>query len=155
MQGGGSMAATLDLRLPATREAAGKARRAVERLAGELDPEVLADVRLLVSELVTNSVRHAGLGQGDSVRLRAEAANARVRVDVTDSGPGFDPSAALSKVAGWGIYLVDQLADRWGVAREGGTRVWFEIEAARSGLLSGQRSRRAKAMRAAAPTRPR
>ena len=138
------MAATLDLRLPITREAAGKARRAVERLAGELDPEVLADVRLLVSELVTNSVRHAGLGQGDWVGLRAEAANGRVRVDVTDSGPGFDPAAALSKVAGWGIYLVDQLADRWGVAREGGTRVWFEIEAAGPRLVSTVRGRGAR-----------
>jgi hypothetical protein len=57
-----------------------------------------------------------------------------VRVEVGDLGPGFDPGPRdldRESPSGWGLYLVDQLADRWGVTRAGGTRVWFEIDRGR------------------------
>src|SRR3712207_5874843 len=99
----------------------------------ELVEESLAfDVRLLVSELVTNSVRHAQIGPEDSIELKVSVGDERVRVEVADSGPGFDPpdldpTATDARDHGWGLFFVTQLADQWGVeAGEG--RVWFEIE---------------------------
>ena len=52
-----------------------------------------------------------------------------MRVEVADRGPGFDPRLADDRAgSGWGLYLVDQLADRLGVSRTDGTTVWFEID---------------------------
>jgi anti-sigma regulatory factor (Ser/Thr protein kinase) len=55
-----------------------------------------------------------------------------VLVEVCDEGPGFEPigrTAGQDDTSGWGLYLVDQMADRWGVAREdAATRVWFELK---------------------------
>ena len=51
----------------------------------------------------------------------------------TDSGPGFDagtPLPSLYQDSGWGLYLVEQIADRWGVKQEEGTCVWFEVDVA-------------------------
>lgn len=122
----------LDLILPGNLDAPSLARLAVDGLAGHVPPGVLEDVRLLVSELVTNSVRHAGLSLEDSVRLRVVTTLARIRVEVTDPGPGFEPAAArpptVDQSSGWGLYIVDRIANRWNVARDGGTRVWFEID---------------------------
>ena len=55
----------------------------------------------------------------------------RVRVEVTDHGPGFEARArdpSTQHESGWGLYLVDQLSDRWGVSRTDGTAAWFEID---------------------------
>ena len=88
-------------------------------------------MRLLVSELVTNSVRHAGLGEGSRISLHIESRPEVVRVEVTDPGSGFVPdmrAITIAQESGWGLYLVDELADRWGVDAVGGTHVWFEID---------------------------
>jgi anti-sigma regulatory factor (Ser/Thr protein kinase) len=121
----------VDLRLSGDLTAAAEARRSLDTLAGVLDPETFNDVRLLVTELVTNSVRHADLGDGDGIRLRVSSSGNVVRVEVVDRGRGFEPrdrSAPLTQASGWGLYLVDKLADRWGVEGNDGTCVWFEIE---------------------------
>jgi anti-sigma regulatory factor (Ser/Thr protein kinase) len=105
------------------------ARLALADLDSQLDPSAAFDVRLLVSELVTNSVQHAAVGADDSIVLELSFSDERVRVDVRDSGPGFEPPAAPppdDAEAGWGLFLVEQLADSWGVG-EGGHGVWFEI----------------------------
>jgi anti-sigma regulatory factor (Ser/Thr protein kinase) len=119
----------LDLQFSAAPAAASGARGALSALEGRFDPHVMEDLRLLVTELVTNSVRHA---ETTSVRLRVLIAGDVVRVEVTDAGRGFVPAPrapAAGRVGGWGLYLVDRLADRWGVARDGLTRTWFEIDA--------------------------
>jgi anti-sigma regulatory factor (Ser/Thr protein kinase) len=106
------------------------ARLAVDGLDVHLDSVLLNDLRLLVSEVISNSVRHAGVGAEDSLELEVAISDDTVRVAVTDPGAGFEPespSPDLDDVSGWGLYLVEQLSDRWGVAREKGTRVWFEI----------------------------
>ena len=100
-------------------------------LDDRLDGGLLDDVRLLVSELVTNSVRHSDGGSGGIVGLDVRVDPERLRVEVTDPGDGFEPrprSDSLDVEGGWGLYLVDTLSTRWGVARAKGTNVWFEID---------------------------
>jgi anti-sigma regulatory factor (Ser/Thr protein kinase) len=106
------------------------ARLALADLESHLDTSVAFDVRLLVSELVTNSVQHAQIAAEDSIVLAVSFTDATVRVEVRDDGPGFEPPASPppdDADAGWGLFLVEQLADAWGVADEG-KGVWFEIE---------------------------
>jgi anti-sigma regulatory factor (Ser/Thr protein kinase) len=120
----------LAVRLRADPTSIREARRAVDRLAGVVDEAVLEDLRLMVSEVVTNSVRHAGLGEADHIELQISVDRERVRVEVNDQGPGFErPAAPTATVrdSGWGLYLVDQLADGWGVTTGRGTTVWFEL----------------------------
>jgi anti-sigma regulatory factor (Ser/Thr protein kinase) len=118
----------IDLRCRGGPEAATLARRALTKLRGDLDPPLMETMRLLVTELVANSVRHTGT---DSVRLKVRVARAAVLVEVSDSGPGFKyrpRRRSDAEESGWGLFLVERLANRWGVGREGrATRVWFEL----------------------------
>ena len=110
--------------------AAAAARRALGGLGELVSHRRLADIALLVSELVTNSVRHGGAGEDDRLELAALREGQRLRVEVTDWGPGFTRDARPSRPAdgGWGLVLVERLADRWGVDRDGdATVVWFEL----------------------------
>lgn len=107
------------------------ARLALADLDSTLDPSTAFDIRLLVSELVTNSVQHASVGAEDSVRLHVDVGGETVRVEVSDNGPGFqpvDPIPDTETDSGWGLFLVNQLADRWGVDQERESCVWFEID---------------------------
>ena len=127
------MTTALEIRLPASAEAPREARHALDRLAGDLSVNLLENVRLLVSELVTNCIRHAGLDPQGSIELRVTASESVIRVEVSDPGGGFEPapvSLSLYSTSGWGLYLVERIADRWGVSVENGTKVWFEITAA-------------------------
>jgi anti-sigma regulatory factor (Ser/Thr protein kinase) len=125
---------TFDLELPRELDSAAAARHAVDQLANRLPEDQLGDVRLLVSELVTNSLRHADLAPDDRIRLGVDVDGERVRVEVTDPGKGFEfegPADDPDTVEGWGLYLVATLSDRWGVSsgdRAGSTRVWFELD---------------------------
>jgi anti-sigma regulatory factor (Ser/Thr protein kinase) len=116
--------------------AAGEARRALaaRRLVGDThEPPLL----LLVSELVTNSVRHAGLRAEERIHLRAGRADHRAYVEVCDPGrSGQVPDRRETGIdalepGGLGLMLVDEIADRWGVHRhEDETCVWFELTCA-------------------------
>jgi anti-sigma regulatory factor (Ser/Thr protein kinase) len=113
--------------------AAAWARNALTALEERVEPEPMADIRLLVSELVTNSVRHSSMAPADTVGLDVSVRGGTVRVEVRDSGTGFEPRprvAGQSKAGGWGLFLVERLADRWGVVSNHFTRVWFEIDQA-------------------------
>jgi anti-sigma regulatory factor (Ser/Thr protein kinase) len=110
--------------------AAAEARAALTVLDGRVTGEVLDDLRLLVSELVTNSVRHSGAAPTATVELQVVSRPRGVRVEVADCGNGFQPRPRTPGQAvdsGWGLHLVDQIADRWGVENSGRKRVWFEI----------------------------
>jgi integral membrane sensor domain MASE1 len=117
------------------------ARAALSPLEGALAPRVYSDLRLLVSELVTNSVRHAKLQPGDQIRLQVEVANRVLRVEVSDPGEGFGasiPQPTAEGLGGWGLFLTEKLADRWGVDRQGGwTTVWLERDLAQPRSVSG------------------
>jgi anti-sigma regulatory factor (Ser/Thr protein kinase) len=123
---------TFEIELPRALESAAAARQAVGELSDSLPEDVLGDVRLLVSELVTNALRHAGLSDDERIALAVGVTDTAVRVEVTDHGRGFDPSAVPSDpeaAEGWGLYLVATLSDRWGAeSDEGATRVWFELD---------------------------
>jgi anti-sigma regulatory factor (Ser/Thr protein kinase) len=123
--------AQLSYSIPGGRAAAARARAVVtEALAPRLDDRRLADVRLLVSELVTNGVLHGDATDAEDSLTLSIASNAVVRVDVIDHGGGFVPGTSEpDPVGGWGLMLVEELADRWGVTRDGETRVWFEMAA--------------------------
>src|SRR3954451_14033977 len=126
-RGVSSMSATLSVELPRTPQAPFLARRALDDLDGNVDPSVLPDVRLLVSELITNSVKYGGDGP---VRLEVQASDASVRAEIIDQGVGFTPKVRdddLDRVGGWGLHLTEQLTSRWGTY-EGSTHVWFEID---------------------------
>ena len=113
------------------------ARHAVAGLAPYLDPGVAENAELLVSELVTNSVRHAGLPAEASIEFSVRASAEVLMVEVADAGRGFDHELTPqprrveeghADASGWGLFLVDRIADRWGaVQMDGETRVWFEL----------------------------
>lgn len=113
--------------------APGSARRAVGRLSDRLPQARLEGLQLLVSELVTNSVRHAGMGSDGRIRVRVRVGRDTIRLEVTDGGAGFVPPKLEPSVyaeSGWGLYLVDQISDRWGVRSRPTTCVWLEMDAA-------------------------
>jgi len=121
----------LERELPVSPEAASEARHALDGLMTELSELRLRDVQRLVSELVTNAVRHANLDAGDVIGLVVELADHALRVEVHDPGGGFVPSAPSPdpvRPSGWGLYLVAELADRWGVDSDDKTLVWFELD---------------------------
>ena len=117
--------------LPAVPESIPLSREVLDRLRGELDESVLDDLRLIVSELVTNSIRHAGLRTGDPIDLEVSVDESTIRLELRDRGRGFAaPATPLDpfRESGWGLFLVSRLADRWGVSTEDGmTTVWIEI----------------------------
>jgi anti-sigma regulatory factor (Ser/Thr protein kinase) len=112
-------------------EAAAEARRAIGKLRADLDPPLMETLRLLVTELVTNSVRHTA---AESLTLRVAIGKAAVLTEVADTGPAFDPECvqrAGDDNTGWGLFLVERLASSWGVKHEGPSkRVWFELRRA-------------------------
>ena len=126
------MAIRINLRLTPESEAISEARHALDRLADVLPPGKLDDVRLVVSELVTNSVLHAGLSPDDQIRLSVESSAVSVRGRVCDPGPGFRKPSKLGPrpdfSGGWGLPIVDRISDRWGVDRNSCACVWFEID---------------------------
>ena len=133
----------LERRVMAGPEAAGQARRALDELSPLLPPPILDDLRLLVSELVTNSVRHAKIRRGGQIHLTVTVADDVVRVEVIDPGPGFERREmvpSLYQTSGWGLYFVGEIADRWGVFQERGTHVWFEVDLANGRHLVGSRT---------------
>ena len=120
-------------RLPVAPEAAAEARHALDDISVGIPDGRLRDVRLLVSELVTNAVRHANLGAGDAILLVIDVGGGALRVEVHDPGGGFVPTAPApdpARASGWGLYLVAELADRWGVDSDETTLVWFELDRA-------------------------
>jgi anti-sigma regulatory factor (Ser/Thr protein kinase) len=88
-------------------------------------------VQLLVTELVTNSVRHSRSPANGHIELTAVVYADRVRVEVCDHGRGFEPRHGppdRESASGWGLYLVDRLSQSWGMMTDGETRVWLEID---------------------------
>ncbi|WP_354697692.1 transcriptional regulator [Paraconexibacter sp. AEG42_29] len=141
-----------DIRLPAEASGVRDARRVVDVIAPAVTAEQCDDLRLLVSEVATNAIRHGRPVEPDVepvIRVRLGVERCRLRVEVHDRGPGFHarprgPRARLD--SGWGVHFVHTLADTWGSGYdESGTWVvWFEFLLAPSGeddaMTYGQRA---------------
>ena len=87
------------------------------------------DLRLLVSEVLTNAVLH---GEGETMRLKATLTETGCLVEVIDEGEGFEPpkpapSMPDSTPGGRGLALLDRVASGWGVYEGGSTHVWFQV----------------------------
>src|SRR3954452_21999741 len=108
----------MSLSLDGGLDAAAQARNALSRLRGDLDLPLVETMRLLVTELIANSVKHAS---ADAVGLKVVVGKGAVLGEVRDEGPGREPAnrtEGQDEASGWGLFLVERLADRWGVAHE-------------------------------------
>ena len=117
--------------LPAVAGAVSEARRWTASVAGGmLGGEQADNLRLVISELVTNALRHGAEGQ--RIDLAVTPKPEFLCVQVTDDGPGLAPRPRALETddnGGFGLYFVEQLTRRWGVTRENRrTRVWFELD---------------------------
>jgi anti-sigma regulatory factor (Ser/Thr protein kinase) len=117
--------------LDALPSAVSEARRwAASVTGGLLDHEQAQNLRLIVSELVTNALRHGS--DGERIDLAVTPKPEFLCVQVTDDGPGLAPrprALESEEEGGFGLFFVEQLARRWGVTRENRrTRVWFELD---------------------------
>jgi anti-sigma regulatory factor (Ser/Thr protein kinase) len=122
-------------------DSAAEARRALGEVSDHLSARRLEDARLLVSELVTNAIRHAGLDADDVIKLVVVSGDRALRIEVCDPGRGFkvsEPVPDPARPSGWGLYLVRELSDRWGVERSEHTRVWFELDREAWGVAAGR-----------------
>lgn len=120
----------VEVTLPAEPRAAAIARRHVRDLP--LEEEAIELVSLLVTELITNAVRHGRFSRYRNPRITLHLDLARdgtVHIDVVNEGPGFEPEPATTEIrdGGLGLRLVDRLARRWGVEANGETKVWLEL----------------------------
>jgi len=125
-------ATEIRVRLQAGPDASFEGRRTLDSLGDVLGEPLFGALRLVVTELVTNSVKYGVVDPGDLIGLRVVVSPDRVRVEVSDPGPSFDPprpSATAGGTSGWGLAIVDRLVDRWGVEREvEGKTVWLEVD---------------------------
>ncbi len=109
-----------------------RARAWIESRVPWLPKEARTQVLLLSSELVNNAVRHGGANKGELIGVALWPTSQGIGVEVSDAGPGFAPherDEPLDEPGGWGLVLVERMAERWGVVRDGRTRVWFELAA--------------------------
>ena len=114
--------------MPCSPRAPSEARHALDRFDSDVEAGLLRDVKLIVSELVTNSVRHSG--SDEPIVLRAWVRPGGLKVEIADGGFGFEPRTVGDGAVdegGRGLLILESLSDRWGVTRDGHTRVWFEV----------------------------
>ena len=121
----------LAIELTRDSESVGAARAALAEIAPAIAPGRYSDARLLLSELVSNAVKYGGDG---GVRIVVRSVGDATHVEVIDHGRGFAARETardrdrddLERVGGWGLPLVETLADEWG-SFEGSTHVWFRV----------------------------
>jgi serine/threonine-protein kinase RsbW len=98
-------------------------------LSARVSERLLGDAQLLLSELVTNSVLHARLARGASIRVSVEISDGPVHLEVEDPGDAVIAPRRPDREhgGGFGLHLVEILAERWGSRHDGGTCVWAEL----------------------------
>ena len=113
--------------------APGRARAWLQTATVWLPEELERKLVMLVSELVNNSVVHGRASERDTIEIEVRATPDGVRAQVSDAGPAFAPrgrTKGIEEPGGWGLVLVERVAQRWGVERTERTMVWFELAAA-------------------------
>ena len=131
----------MELSVPADLSALADVRRSFDAFG--LPPGVREDAQLLVTELVSNSIRHAELRAEERIRIWAEWSGRRLKVMVRDRengqpGQPGQPARIAGSIrpapgaeSGWGLFIVNRLATRWGTIHDGGPGYWFELNASR------------------------
>ena len=118
----------MTLELPREADAPHDARCALDGFEHGLPPEREDAAKLLLTELVTNAVKYGGAGP---LQVELCASREAFRAEVVDDGRGFEAqrrdTSDTRTPGGWGLHLVDELSDRWGM-HEGSTHVWFLLE---------------------------
>jgi len=117
--------------LPSDFRAARAARQSMRSLESYVPEEKVQDVNLLVSELVTNSVKHASLLQDQAIEIDAKPTERGIKIEVSNPGRAELTNKIEERAmaeSGWGLLLVTKIASRWGMSTNGATRVWFEID---------------------------
>ena len=125
--------ASATVAIPLGAEAPRIARGVIELcLADRVAPSALEIAQLLASELVSNSVRHSGVPEGEAIVVRVHLSSGICRLEVED--PGHDGVIALRppdpcRTGGLGLNLLAALSESWGVGRAaaGPTRVWAQL----------------------------
>jgi anti-sigma regulatory factor (Ser/Thr protein kinase) len=132
MTGDGGWASTFAWSFPASTASIAQARNAVAECVDGPFSAMVDDIRLMVSELVTNAILHASGGCEVTLRI----SDARLRVEVADrcpTRPQVRPPN-LVDAHGRGLFLVEAMADGWGVdSHDVGKTVWFQVDARRAG----------------------
>jgi anti-sigma regulatory factor (Ser/Thr protein kinase) len=121
--------------LPYTPSSVAAARRRLtsELAAAGIHEQTVADAALVISELLSNAIRHAAPLTGAQVRVSWTLDHDELRIAVSDAGDGPPPHVtepAPGAPGGRGLGIVESLSDRWGVLREDGmTTVWAQLTA--------------------------
>jgi anti-sigma regulatory factor (Ser/Thr protein kinase) len=104
---------------------------AVELDAAGVRPADRDDAMLVLSELVSNAVKHAAPLPSGDIRVRWEVLDEVLHIEITDGGAGARPHAsvaALSALGGRGLDIVRTVSTQWGVTEgEGSVTVWAEV----------------------------
>jgi anti-sigma regulatory factor (Ser/Thr protein kinase) len=116
--------------LPGGKRAAGLARQSVLSSKAGLPSTIKHRLALLVSELVTNAIQHGGAGPHETIQIRLASTRQRVRVEIHDPGTTGKRPQPRQQETGFGLLLVDRLADGWGREEtdSGGSIAWFELD---------------------------
>jgi two-component sensor histidine kinase len=114
-------------KIEAQPEGPAEARRIIaDELSARISAPVLDDVKLMVSELVTNGIVHGSTQEHSAVTLDL-LVNGHIRCRVLDHGEGFARRAGREEPGGWGLQVVEELSDSWGMQSSAQrTEVWFE-----------------------------
>lgn len=113
--------------IPNDARAPAAARTFVRTVADRLPGPLVDDACLVVSELVTNSHKHAGNPEGYPIQVTLDLTGDRLRLEVIDHSI-FDPTPETTeelREVKWGLSVVDRIAEKWGRHSEGG--VWVEL----------------------------
>lgn len=120
------------LAVPAHPRSVGVVRKAFKGLDDLVGSETTQRVSVILSELVTNAIRHAGLRPNHLVEVDVVVGPDGISGVVADPGGGFDPASVPAPdptgEGGFGLHIVGNLTQRWGVRRgRGRNEVWFEL----------------------------
>jgi anti-sigma regulatory factor (Ser/Thr protein kinase) len=116
----------LEITLASEPGSVARARQVTAQVVGGIDDRTLEDITLIVSELVTNAIKHGPAGK---VTMRLSREGNTIRGEVEDEGTrpfGRRLTQRLGPGGGHGLRVVDTLSDRWGVDADS-ARVWFEL----------------------------
>jgi serine/threonine-protein kinase RsbW len=114
-------------------DAPAEARAVLRRFASSADPDMVEVAELLLTELVTNSLRHARFKEQDKITVELRRGEGTLKVCVRNPNGRSNLNAeelGEPRARGYGLHLVNKLATRWGVEGNSVTEVWFELPCA-------------------------